>query len=383
MSTRLLTQAPQVEIDEPGSTKAEVKIRRGLSLLADLTRKALPTEERSTAALAFIDVLDDDDCASMLAADLRAAFVSAVLDLGYPYALHLKPEDLAPVRSPRRSRRWLPVGVAALVGLVLALVGTTRVTERPAPPVPLRPVAPVQVVSWPASPAVTSLAPNTKVVNVNPVREATFEPMVLSKPRVLRISDGITWPPPLKTGRPTVRQSVLAELDSLAARRLWFDVIRAGDQCRSADPLRLDCLAHVAAAHAHLSQRPSSPLFGSHWKRLAELDRLEHEHAARALYRRYLSIAPPSDAHAAKIVRALRADGDWVEPAGDAARLELRLLHQTWNCNGDLECLNLGAATWAQRAARTHDPDDLAQADRFRAAADEARSRLTFRTEPL
>lgn len=382
MSTRLLTQAPQVEIDEPGSTKAEVKIRRGLSLLADLTRKALPAEERSTAALAFIDVLDDDDCASMLAADLRAAFVSAVLDLGYPYALHLKPEDLAPVRSPRRSRRWLPVGVAGLVGLVLALVGTTRVTEQPAP-APSLPIAPAQVVSWPASQAVTSLAPDTRHVNVNPVREATFEPVVLSRPQVLRISDGITWPPPVRVSRPTVRQSVIAELDGLAERRLWFDVIRMGDECRSADPLRLDCLAHVAAAHAHLSQRPSSPLFGSHWKRLAALDRLEHEQAARALYRRYLSIALPDDPHAAKIVRALRADGDWVEPADKAARLELRVLHQTWNCNGDLECLNLGAATWAQRAARTHDPDDLAQADRFRAAADEAQSRLTFRREPL
>lgn len=380
MSTRLLTQAKQVELDEPGSTNAEAKIRRGISLLADFTRKALPAEERSTAALAFIDVLDDDDCASMLAADLRAAFVSAVLDLGYPYALHLKPEDLAPVCSPRRSRRSVAVGVAGVMALLVGLFATTRVTEQPAP-APSLPVAPV--VSWPASQAVTSLAPNAKPVNVNPVREATFEPVVLSRPQVLRISDGITWPPPVRVSRPTVRQSIIAELDSLAARSLWFDVIRAGDECRSADPLRLDCLAHVAAAHAHLSQRPSSPLFGSHWKRLAALDRLEHEQAARALYRRYLSIAPPDDPHAAKIVRALRADGDWVEPADKAARLELRVLHQTWNCNGDLECLNLGAATWAQRAARTHDPDDLAQADRFKAAADEARSRLTFRTEPL
>ncbi|MER2561253.1 MAG: hypothetical protein ABTQ32_11055 [Myxococcaceae bacterium] len=379
MSTRLLTPAKQVELDEPGSTNAEAKIRRGISLLADFTRKALPAEERSTAALAFIDVLDDDDCASMLAADLRAAFVSAVLDLGYPFALHLKPEDLAPVRSPRRARKPLLLGVA-LIALGVGLFAT-RATERPAAAAPSLPVAPV--VSWPASQAVTSLAPNAKPVNVNPVREATFEPMVLSRPQVLRLSDGIPWPPPVRMSRPTVRQSVIAELDSLATRRLWFDVIRAGDQCRSADPLRLDCLAHVAAAHAHLSQRPSSPLFGSHWKRLAALDRLEHEQAARALYRRYLSIAPPDDPHAAKIVRALRADGDWVEPADKAARLELRVLHQTWNCNGDLECLNLGAATWAQRAARTHDPDDLAQADRFKAAADEARSRLTFRTEPL
>lgn len=347
---------------------------RGISLLADLTRKAIPAEERSTAALAFIDVLDDDDCAPMLAADLRAAFVSAVLDLGYPFALHLKPEDLGPVRSPSRARRSLPVGVAALVGLVLGLFATTRGTERPTASAPWRAGAPSQVVSWPASPTVTSLAPNAKYVNVNPVREATFEPMVLSKPRISRGSGGITWPPPAaRTGRGPLRQAVIAELDGLAERRSWREVIRAGDRCRSADPLRLDCLAHVAAAHAHLSHSPS----------LSQLDRLEHEQAARALYRRYLSIALPDDPHAAKIVRALRADGDWVEPAGRTAATELQVFIQTGNCNGDLECLNLAAATWARRAARTHDPDDRAQADRVRAAADEARSRLTFRREPL
>ncbi|MBL8934708.1 MAG: hypothetical protein JNM69_09150 [Archangium sp.] len=87
-------------------------------------------------------------------------------------------------------------------------------------------------------------------------------------------------------------------------------------------------------------------------------------------------------AEVAKIVRALRADGDWVEPAGRAAELEQRVLVQTGNCGGQVECLSLGAATWAQRAARTHDPDDLAQAERARRAADEARARERLRETP-
>lgn len=310
----------------------------------------------------------------MLAADLRAAFVSAVLGLGYPFALHLKPEDLAPVRSGRRSlvAEGLVLAVAVIVSLVIAVSLATPAAPAASAASPT--VAPPQVVSWPASPAVTSLAPNVKVVNVNPVREATFEPMVLSTPRISRGSGGITWPPPAaRTGWGPRHQAVIAELDGLAERRSWREVIRAGDGCRSADPLRLDCLAHVAAAHAHLS----------HSQSLSQLDRLEHDQAARALYRRYLSIAPSDDPHAAKIVRALRADGDWVEPAGRTAATELQVFVLTGNCNGDLDCLNLAAATWTQRAARTRDPDDLAQADRVRAAANEARSRLTFRREPL
>lgn len=381
MSTRALTKPKQVEVDELSTTNPEAKIRRGISFLADLTRGALPADERSTAALAFIDVLDDDDCAPMLAADLRAGFVSAVLDLGYPYALHLKPEDLSPVRATSRARRSLPVGLAVLAGLVVGLLATTAFTSsQPATaraPIPV--VAPPQPIVWPTSmPAVEA-----KVVNVKPVREASFEAKVLASSRSVPRGGGgavSVWrptPPSLQDLRS--RQSVTNELENLVETRSWFEVIRAGDRCRAADPLRLDCLAHVAAAHAHLSRRPTSPLLGNHWKRLAALDRLEHDRAARALYRRYLSIALPDDPYAAKIVRALRADGDWVEPPGRDAKLELRVLHQTGNCNGEVECLSLAAATWAQRAARTHDLDDLAQAERAQQAADEARSRLAFR----
>ena len=72
-----------------------------------------------------------------------------------------------------------------------------------------------------------------------------------------------------------------------------------------------------------------------------------------------------------------------MEPPGREAKLELRVLHQTVNCNGQLECLNLAAVTWAQRAARTHDPDDLAQAERAQHDANEARSRDAFRKQLL
>lgn len=387
MSCRVLIASRQVEVDDPtpDSTNAEAKIRRGISFLADLTRGALPADERSAAALTFIDVLDDGGCAPMLAHDLRAQFVSAVLDLGYPYALHLDPEDLTPLRStPRRVRRSLPTALAALAGLALGLLGAVApLASSKATPVtpPLAAVAPVKPVVTPVSPPLAE----AKVVNAKPVRDASFEPTVISHPRISRGRGGPSWPPAVGSTLEQLRarQPVIAELESLAKSRAWPEVIRVGDRCRSADPLRLDCLAHVAAAHAHLSQRPSSPLFGSHWQRLAALDRLEHDRAARALYRRYLSIAPPDDPHAAKIVSALRADGDWVEPPGRQAKVELRVLHQTVSCNGDLECLNLAAATWAQRAARTHDPDDLAQAQRVQREVDEARRRLTLRGEPL
>ncbi len=384
MSTRVLTRPEQVEVDDltPSARNSEAKIRRGISFLADLTRGALPADERSTAALAFIDVLDDDDCAPMVAPDLRGEFVTAVLDLGYPFALHLKPEDLAPVRSTSsRSRRSLAVGLSAVVGLVVGFFVATSVTVAPAVASPAAVVAPARPVVWPST--ATSLGGDRKYVNVNPVREASFEPKVVASTRSVprALSDWTAWG---VTPRPVLdRRPVLAQLESLVANRSWFEVIRAGDRCRSADPLRLDCLAHVAAAHAQLSRRPTSPLLSNHWQRLAALDRLEHERAARALYRRYLSIAPPDDPHAAKIVRALRANGDWVEPPGREAKLELRVLHQTVNCNGQLECLNLAAVTWAQRAARTHDPDDLAQAERAQHDADEARSRDAFRKQLL
>lgn len=367
------------------------RIDQALARLASLA-SAGTGEERSKAALEFIGVLDDDACATRLTPALRSELVKAVLELGYPWALYLKSEDVQLVsRSarPRAARRAVVAGLVALVcGMAVSVFGFASQAAAPVgdvtePATKAERVQPPRAV--PAAevcgPVLTSLE-NSRYVNVKPVREVHFEPLVYWQ------DDGRTT-----TTRPRRIPSLprtaiggwldpTRELERLVAKDHWEQVIDKGDACRRADPLRLDCLAHVAAAHARLSRLEPAPHQPAIVSRLFELRRLEHERAARALYRRYLSIAPSSDGHAPKIVRLLRQDGDWVEwTTGDLVAKELKALFETAYCDSD-ECLQRRSENWARRARRTGDPDDRAVADQARRQLDAWRARVTNDRSP-
>lgn len=368
------------------------RLDRALALLSSCHRVVTP-EERSKAALEFIGVLDDDACTTRLTPVLRSKLVKAVLELGYPWALYLKSEDVQLVtRSarPRTARRALAAGLVALVcGVAVSGLGLTNdssadvadITERARQIAPKpRAVFPPAEACWPV---VTSLG-DGRYVNVKPVREVHFEPLVFWR------EDGrspltTTRPRRLPTlGRPAIGGWLdpARELERLVAKDHWEQVIEQGDACRKADPLRLDCLAHVAAAHARLSRLEPAPHQPAIASRLFELRRLEHDRAARALYRRYLSIAPTSDGHAPKIVRLLRQDGDWVEwTTGDLVAKELKALFETAYCDSD-QCLERRTETWARRAQRTGDPDDAALAAKARRQVDEWRALVTTDRSP-
>lgn len=391
MTARVVDQSLLAETGlEPD---ARPRLDRALALLSSRHRDGT-AEERSKAALEFIGVLDDDACATRLTPALRSELVRAVLELGYPWALYLKSEDVQLVsRSarPRTARRALAAGLVALVcGVMVSGLGfagrssagvgeVTERTQQTAPEQPRRAVFPPAEACWPV---VTSLG-GGRYVNVKPVREVHFEPLVFWQ------DDGRTT-----TTRPRRIPSLprtaiggwldpTRELERLGAKDHWEQVIEQGDACRRADPLRLDCLAHVASAHARLSRLEPAPHQPAMVSRLAELRRLEHERAARALYRRYLSIAPSNDGHAPKIVRLLRQDGDWVEwTTGDLVAKELKALFETASCDSD-ECLERRSENWARRARRTGDPDDRAVADQARRQLDEWRALVaTDRSTP-
>lgn len=387
MTARVVEHSPLAETGlEPD---ARPRLDRALALLSSRHRDGT-AEERSKAALEFIGVLDDDACATRLTPALRRELVNAVLELGYPWALYLQSDDVQLVsRSarPRTARRALAAGLVALVcgvavsGLGLASGSSAdvgEVTERAQQP--RRTVFPPAEACWPV---VTSLG-GGRYMNVKPVREVHFEPLVFWR------EDSIS---PLTTTRPRRIPSLprpatsgwldpTRELERLVAKDHWEQVIQQGDACRRADPLRLDCLAHVAAAHARLSRLEPAPYQPAIVSRLAALRRLEHERAARALYRRYLSIAPSSDGHAPKIVRLLRQDGDWVEwTTGDLVAKELKALFETAYCDSD-ECLKRRTETWARRAQRTGDPDDAALAAKARRQLDEWRALVTNDRSP-
>ncbi|MDP1916893.1 MAG: hypothetical protein Q8L14_11630 [Myxococcales bacterium] len=371
---------------------ARPRIDRALALLSSRHRDGT-ADERSKTALEFIGVLDDDACTAKLTPELRSEFVKAVLELGYPWALYLKSEDAQLVsRSarPPTARRALVAGLVALVcGVAVSGLGFAsrssanvgEVTERAnqtESEQPLPAVFPPTEACWPV---VTSLG-DGRYVNVKPVREVHFEPLVYWQ------DDGRTT-----TTRPRRIPSLprpaiggwldpALVLERLVAKDHWETVIEQGDACRKADPLRLDCLAHVAAAHARLSRLEPAPHQPAIASRLAELRRLEHERAARAMYRRYLSLAPSSDGHAPKIVRLLRQDGDWVEwTTGDLAATELKALTETAYCDSD-ECLERRSENWARRARRTGDPDDVALAAQARRQLDAWRALVTNDRSP-
>jgi hypothetical protein len=114
----------------PGELEAQ-----GAALLAALDR----SEDRTDASIAgaLLDVLEDPafGLTPIGQRTPRRAMVEAVLRIGYPWALHLEPADLALVRTEtRRSRRaTLPqLLFAALLGATVGLV-----VARLMPPTPL------------------------------------------------------------------------------------------------------------------------------------------------------------------------------------------------------------------------------------------------------
>ncbi|MBM4780347.1 MAG: hypothetical protein GQE15_21810 [Archangiaceae bacterium] len=307
------------------------------------------TEHQEAAATVLLDALAEPS----LPPEERIAMVRLVLDLGYPWALRLQPEDLARVRSPARPRHGVHVAVMALLMALATFTITPR--ERVHHPTLIgrhgldEPTTPALV--QPEEPA-----PRRTVQTVRFDEEG-----VVSGARTPRVT------------RRLPRMVLGAELDRLLVLGEWERVIDRARDCRRADPLRLDCIAEEAAAHARLSQRPLPWQQPPRERALASLERLEHERAARALYRRYLSIAPSTDALAPKLVQRLREDGDWVEWNPEAADRELAaIITEPCLQHGCVEQHLALADAFEVRALRTHDEDDLAQVEDLRLVSEES-----------
>lgn len=333
---RTFTRQPRQA--EAAAEQQGVRLRHARSLVRNPPRGASAAQQEA-ASTVLLAALDEP----ALTAEERVALVRAVLDLGYPWALHLRPEDIAEARSPLRTRQ------GALAGVVALLVALATFTAAPPP----RELQPRLELEAPATEP-PDLAPRPRFT----VQFAEAAVVSGAAPRLKRHLPRL------------VSKSQLAHLVSLGD---WEGVINLANQCRSADPLRLDCLAEEAAAHLRLAQR------ALHWEQpprereLASLKRLEHERSARALYRRYLSIAPSTDVLAPKLVRRLREGGDWVEWNPEAADRELAaILEEPWLQHGCVERYLATADAFEERALRTHDEDDRAQVDELRLVATEA-----------
>jgi hypothetical protein len=264
----------------------------------------------------------------------RTRVAEVLLRFGYPWALYLEAVDVRPSRrTPRRLRRraWvLAVVMAAVSAFALALVKPTQpgdlATQEAVPTAPTsdqgRPSR-VDVAVKPPPPVVTS-------VHDTPL------------PPTRRL--------PTRT-EPLVTPATLSEL----ARN---------EACFTSDPTRLDCILEAATTSALQSQAPFVSTSADRSRQTREWLAWQaqvgaHEQRARALYRRFLSIAPAGNRMAPVIVRALRRDGDWVEwESGAKALEELELIGQSC-ASWDAGCLAHVEHGWRQRAQRTHHPDDV------------------------
>ena len=325
-------------------------LRHAQSLVKNPPRGA-STEQQGAAANVLLEALAQP---SLPAAE-RIAMVRAVLDLGYPWALRLQPEDLAQVRSPPRTRHG--VHAAVMAGLMVLATFTSTPPSREHQP---------HLIGRHGLDAPTTSSPTPSALEPrrNTVQTVRFdEEGVVSGARTPHVT------------RRLPHMVLAAELNRLLVLGEWERVIDRAKDCRRADPLRLDCIAEEAAAHARLSQQPLPWQQPPRERALASLKRLEHERAARALYRRYLSIAPSTDALAPKLVQRLREDGDWVEWNPEAADRELSaIITEPWLQHGCVEQHLALADAFEVRALRTHDEDDLAQVEDLRLVSEESRT---------
>lgn len=332
------TSTRQPRRTEAAAEQQGVRLRHARSLVRNPPRGASAAQQEA-ASTVLLEALDEP----ALTAAERVAIVRAVLDLGYPWALHLRPEDIAQARPALRTRRGARAGVMAL------LVALATFTAAP-PPREHQPRLELEAAATESPPP----APRPRFT-------VQFSEAAVVSGAVPRLKRQLPRP---------VSKHQLAQLVSLGD---WEGVIDLANQCRSADPLRLDCLAEEAAAHSRLAHQPL------HWEQppreqaLASLRRLEHERSARALYRRYLSIAPSTDALAPKLVRRLREGGDWVEWNPEAADRELAaILEEPWRQPGCVDRHLAMADAFEERALRTHHEDDRAHVDELRLVATES-----------
>jgi hypothetical protein len=286
-------------------------------LLAVVRQGVLSDDERAACGRALVDWLADTDVDEAT----RRRVSAAVLDLGYPWALHLEPQFLPKAADCGRRHR-----VAAGLAVLATVAFSTAVLARLA---------------------------------LESLLQAPQRPTLLERPQPI--------PSPLATRTSPPRPAVPER---------WDELLHTSQTCMQDDPSALPCVLDAARAHAFLSRlpRPTTDLAGA----IAKARAAEHERLARELYRRYLSIAPTGDVTAPAIVRALRNDGDWVDwTTGPAAAKELDGIEL--RCPpSDLNCLTVHARAWAARAARTRQLDDVRAAE-----AAEARRSAATRTPEL
>lgn len=329
---------------QPRRAEAEAEqqgVRRHAQSLVKNPPRGASTEQQGAAANVLLEALAQP---SLPAAE-RIAMVRAVLDLGYPWALRLQPEDLAQVRSPARPRHGAHAGVMAL------LVALATFTATP----PARPHQPHLIGRHGLEPA----------PSLTPTHEVTVR---FDEPAVVSGSA-----PRKKHHLPRMVEAY--ELDRLVSLGDSERLLELARQCRRADPLRLDCVADEATAHLRLAQQTFRRDQPPQERALASMKRLEHERSARALFHRYLSIAPSTDVLAPKLVQRLREAGDWVEWNPEAADRELEaILDEPWLQHGCVDHYLAMADAFEVRAVRTHDEDDLAQVEELRLVAVESRT---------
>lgn len=133
----------------------------------EVTKQAeVPPQERAEVARALLILLESEGFgrASPEGPALRRAVVEAVLRLGYPWALHLDPDDVTHAREEALRRRpavrWRRVALVLLVIAALAAVASTGMTHRAPAPTDDRPTPPrVRTSTRTPGPAATAPAP--------------------------------------------------------------------------------------------------------------------------------------------------------------------------------------------------------------------------------
>ena len=147
------------------------------AVLASLT-KTSSVDERPAVAKAVLQLLDEPTFKAAFDVDGVSCRVSAVgllLELGYPWALQLHPDDLAFYRQKAqggaRGRRWLIAGAIALIAAGLGFLARDVTTGVKVPPPPI--VAPKQVKTAPVIVPSRTFTEEAQVTPLQPVAAAS------------------------------------------------------------------------------------------------------------------------------------------------------------------------------------------------------------------